>query len=631
MGTSRVSRGFSLGLALMAIASAACVALYWPALHGPLVLDDYPTLGPLLTMSALPADWPYYVMSPSGPLGRPLSMLSFLANLHWSGPKLWAWKATNLGLHCLIGVALWDVSRRLFQLAPRTRRNAGLSAAMLAALWLLHPLQPSTVLYTVQRMTQLSALFTVAGLALYLYGRTQANDGGTARIGMWATYLLCLPLAALSKETGLLLPAYLVVLEATVLDGVGTLALRRRARLLSGLFVVLPVLALLGYFATHFESAVLEPHLKRGFSLCERILTEGRVVVRYLAQIVAPNRHSLGFFHDDIALSTGLSSPPTTLASIALLMTLLGGSYWLRRRLPVVACGILWFFVGHSLESTVIPLELMFEHRNYLPSFAVLLAISGAVHALHKAIFIRRVMVSGAIASLVLCAAVTSATVDDWRDDGRFYAAAYRSHPQSPLAASQLAELLTAQKRYPEAQAIVRALPGTGAAMQRAYIECRKTGKLDSAELNPDVLAKDRVLTFYAAAAITELAKLGLDEQCVIPRETLLTLLLAAATLPTAQPRNAFLMRFYAAHYQWLSGRKADAVASLEVAHRIDPADPMPLFLSSEWLLDMGDARRGRAALDVAIDIAERSGKDYSDLIKNSLEMYRPTQMPPRP
>ena len=202
-------------------------------------------------------------------------------------------------------------------------------------------------------------------------------------------------------------------------------------------------------------------------------------------------------------------------------MTLLGGSCWLRRRLPVVACGILWFFVGHLLESTVIPLELMFEHRNYLPSFAVLLAVIGAVHAVRNATFTRMVIVCGAIASPVLFAAVTSATVDDWRDEGRFYAAAYRSHPQSPLAASQIAELLTVQKRYPEAQAIMRALPGTGAAMQRAYIECRKVGKLDGAELNPDVLNDDRVLTFYAAAAIAELAKLGLDDQCVIPREAL--------------------------------------------------------------------------------------------------------------
>ena len=618
------SRDFMLGLGLMAVSVIVCVVLYQPALHGPLVFDDYPALGPLLAMPTLPADWPYYVMSPTGPLGRPVAMLSFLANVYWTGPSLWAWKATNLGLHCVIGFALWDVSRRLFALAPSTYRNAGMGAALVAALWLLHPLQTSTVLYTVQRMTQLSALFTTIGISLYLVGRTQTHDSWGARSALWGAYLICLPLAALSKETGLLLPAYLAVLEVTVLRGIGAISLRRQAWLLSGIFLVLPVLLVAGYAAIHFESALLLPHLKRGLSLWERIMTESRVVVRYLVQIVAPNRQTLGFFHDDITISTGLTAPITTLASFTLLLILAGGGWMLRRRMPIVACGMLWFFVGHLLESTIIPLELMFEHRNYFPSFAVLLTVIGAMMTLRVPVFTKTLAISGAVASLVLFAVVTSAAVDDWRDEARFYTAAFQSHPKSPTAISQFAELFTEQKQYQEALSVLRGVPGTGAVVQRAYIECRMNGKLEGDELNPSVIRNERILTNYAAAAIVEFAKIGLDQHCDFSRDKFINFLLAAATQPTREVRSTFLIRYYAAHYQWELGRKEEALASLSVAHDLDPKDPMPLFLSSEWLHAKGDAENGKATLAKASAIARASGKNYDDIIESVAKLYSP-------
>jgi hypothetical protein len=47
-----------------------------------------------------------------------------------------------------------------------------------------------------------------------------------------------------------------------------------------------------------------------------------------------------------------------------------------RKRFPIVAFAVLWFLVGHSLESTVFPLEIIHEHRNYLPALGPLLALT---------------------------------------------------------------------------------------------------------------------------------------------------------------------------------------------------------------------------------------------------------------
>ena len=53
--------------------------------------------------------------------------------------------------------------------------------ALASCLWLLHALHVSTVLYTVQRMAQLSALFVFAGLLVYSYGRQRQRRSGRGR------------------------------------------------------------------------------------------------------------------------------------------------------------------------------------------------------------------------------------------------------------------------------------------------------------------------------------------------------------------------------------------------------------------------------------------------------------------
>ena len=249
-------------------------------------------------------------------------MLSFLANLAWNGPDIATWKATNLALHCLVGLLLFDLGRRLLDLSLKRGRHSSLIAAFLAALWLLHPIHPSTVLYTVQRMTILFTLFTVASMDLYLYGRLSNQDKKSARYAMWAAYLVGVPLAALAKENGLLLPIYLWVLELSVLKDVGSQSLQRQARWLSFIFCIFPLVGAAIYCTFNVDRLFLAPNLLRGWTMTERLLTEMRIVVRYLAQIVIPNRSMFGFFHDDISLSRGLFASSSTALSGVLLAAL---------------------------------------------------------------------------------------------------------------------------------------------------------------------------------------------------------------------------------------------------------------------------------------------------------------------
>jgi tetratricopeptide (TPR) repeat protein len=110
-------------------------------------------------------------------------------------------------------------------------------------------------------------------------------------------------------------------------------------------------------------------------------LTEPRIIVNYLSQIFYPLPNRLSIQHD-ILISTSLFKPWTTLPSIALILLLIGSGVSQVRKRPVVAFGILFFFLNHLIESTVIPLELIFEHRNYLPSLFLFWPISYGINRL---------------------------------------------------------------------------------------------------------------------------------------------------------------------------------------------------------------------------------------------------------
>ncbi len=54
-------------------------------------------------------------------------------------------------------------------------------------------------------------------------------------------------------------------------------------------------------------------------------------------------------------------------------------AFLLRRRYPLLLLAVLFFLVGHSMESTLIPLEMVYEHRNYLPGMLVCLALAAVI------------------------------------------------------------------------------------------------------------------------------------------------------------------------------------------------------------------------------------------------------------
>jgi hypothetical protein len=370
---------------LFAASCLLAVVIYLPGLSGDYMFDDMPNLihNKQLNLESIDLESLQGAVfsSESGLLQRPVSMLSFALNRHFFGIAPYSHKLVNLIIHLLNGIGIFLLSRLLLR-AYRQFRNPEYSEAavtwlpvVLGALWLVHPLNLTPVLYIVQRMTSLSTLFTIAGLCLYLAGRIRSLNGEKGLHLVLTGLIVFGGLALFSKESGGLLPLYMLVLELTLF--------RFRSRqgkfdkviiAIFAITVALPACLALLYVVAHPEY-ITAGYEVRNFTLAERVLTEARVLVFYLKSILMPSITELGLYHDDFPLSHGLLDPPATLYALLMLGGMLLAAFLLLGRHPIVSLGILWFFTAHVLESTVIALEIAHEHRNYLADYGILLAI----------------------------------------------------------------------------------------------------------------------------------------------------------------------------------------------------------------------------------------------------------------
>jgi len=348
-----------------------------PALTGIFIFDDIANLSPLgkySDFSLWDNFWLFLLEGNSGPTGRPISLASFYLNdISWKGAYPSEFIQTNIYIHLLNGVLVFWFFLKLGNKLKLHNKIHIFITLFASAFWLLHPMQSTTVLYVIQRMTELSATFMLTGMIFYLYGREQLNN--KPMLGLSMLFIgtgISLILALLSKENGILLVGYILVIEYFLLRPLG----QKPAKYFNIWFipaVIIPFITILVYLGLHTNPNNFS---FRDFSLTERLLTEPRILFDYLYHILIPDMSYFSLFHDDYKISNNLFTPLTTLPAILGIIILIGTAFYLRKKVPVIAFAIAWFFVGHLIESTVLPLELYFEHRNYLPMLGIGFALA---------------------------------------------------------------------------------------------------------------------------------------------------------------------------------------------------------------------------------------------------------------
>lgn len=461
------------------LALAACVVAYLPGLKGPFLFDDFGSLAELGDLGGV-RDWmtfkAFVFGGDAGPTGRPLALLSFLVDgSNWPTDP-WPFKRTNLVIHLVTGAILCRLSYRILLASALESKAALRLAVFAAAAWLLHPFLVSTTLYAVQRMAQLSTLFVLAGLLSYVYGRSQLSQNSVrAHISMTLGLVAFGVLAVLSKENGALLPVLVAVLEFTVF------ARHRRAGdkpngIWMAAIVILPSAAICLYLASFaLGGRWLNANPVRGISVYERILTEGRVLFDYLYHWFLPHPYTSGVFQDHFVPSKGPLSPPTTALAALGHVALIAGAFVYRRRLPIAAFAVLFFYSSHLMESTFINLELYFEHRSYLANAFLLLPLLVMLEARLS----KRALTLSASLALILLAILTHTSATVWSTYEDMVRTAARIAPTSARAQQQYSQLLFNAGDYAAANdvasAAIERLPDAESLhIHKAIISCRQ-------------------------------------------------------------------------------------------------------------------------------------------------------------
>jgi hypothetical protein len=355
---------------------------YRPALSGAIQLDDASNLGDLAYVEDAGSAADFVLSGEAGPLGRPLALLTFALQAgHWEQGAS-AFLRVNILIHLLNALILAACFYQLSVLRSVEHSKAVLVAAAAAGMWVIMPLLASASLLVVQRMTTLSAFFALLGLGGYLLARSRIDTAPIkALVLMSASIAAGTVLAALCKESGLLLPTLVLVLEATILDKPRAIA-KRIWRVWQAVFLLMPTLAIVAYLISvpPYPDYLVN---RRDFGAWERLLTEAQILWVYLHKALLGLPGSLGIYQTPPGVSRSLFEPLTFVASVSWLALAAVSIVW-RRRYPLFALAVLWYLVGHLIESSVVALELYFEHRNYLPMAGPLFALCAWLFAADK-------------------------------------------------------------------------------------------------------------------------------------------------------------------------------------------------------------------------------------------------------
>ncbi len=433
-----------------------CGLIYAPGTNGDFILDDQPNLKELAEVKEAPSirnKLMFTLEGISSNLGRPISLATFAVQAEaWPNPK--PFKYVNIFIHLCNGILVFFLISKILSTQRLRQNDIYLVALFATAMWLLHPIQTSTTLYVIQRMAQLSAFFVLLGLIFFIHGRLKLSQNPkkkSAYSWMIIGICACTPLAILSKENGILLPLYILAIEFTLFSHTHR---TRALHILLTLLCASPLLVLAIYFWTNLDGYHSQ-YGNRAFTMYERLITEPRVLIDYLKIIFIPTPTDFGLYHDAYPASKNLTSPPATLFSIVLLLTLFIISIIYRKKYPLASFGVLFFLAAHALESTFLPLELYFEHRNYLAiigpvlvTCAVLLFLRERLTDTHlKKMFIPT---SGILISLLL-SANTHHQVDLWSKPFISTFVWEQERPDSKRAKYDAASILAQQGQYEEA------------------------------------------------------------------------------------------------------------------------------------------------------------------------------------
>lgn len=492
---------------------------------------------------------------------RPLANISFALNYYVHQYQLAGYHLVNIAVHVLTGLflaLLFLLILRSPALEARYGRHAHLLAPAAAVFWFVNPVHTQSVTYIVQRMNSMAAMFYILSLVLFLHGRRMGEGrpgwrwlAGSALAGL---------LALATKEIAVTLPFMMLLCEWYFWQDLNRDWLRRCTPYIIAMLVFAGLAALLFLGGNPLEW-ILGGYEYRDFTLPERLFTQLRVVVYYLGLLAypAPSRLCLDY---DFVLSRSLLDPPTTAIAGGGLLLLAAAAVVFAKRARLFSFAVVWFMGNLLLESSVIPLEIIFEHRTYLPSMFLALFAAATGYRLIREKRIAIALLAGIIALLSYW---TVSRNEMWRDPLRFWADCVEKSPNKSRPHSNLSVALRKSGQW-----------------ERAFVEA-----MTALRLNPQSFQNHGYLgDLYADKRMWELAEssylqaIRLNPESAKVYERLGNILVEQQKFPQAaeyyqktillQPRSV-RARTNLASILALQGRELEAIAEFERARALSP------------------------------------------------------------
>ena len=401
---------------------------------------------------------------------RPLGNLSFALNYYFHAYKMPGYHVVNITIHILAGIILFFFIRLTFNtpaLSDKYKQSFYISF-FATLIWLVHPLHTQSVTYIVQRLNSMAAMFYVLSLLLYVKGRllmasqvsievdntlpkkhksTESNINiapylyFSGAIVAWILSLGC-------KQITVTLPFFILLYEWLFFKKGDSAWIKRSWKYVCAILIVLGVVVFIYLGANPLERLTsFNDYAKNEFTYTQRTLTQPRVVIHYLSLLAYPNPNRLNLDYDFL-LSNSLIDPVTTLLSLLLIFGLIGLAIYLLKRDPLISFCILWYFGNLVIESSFLPLAVIFEHRTYLPSMPIFLI---PVVLLYRYVKLKWLNISIVCSAVALFSVWTFQRNAVWADKVTLWQDTADKSPYKVRPVANLGEALVDQERYDEA------------------------------------------------------------------------------------------------------------------------------------------------------------------------------------
>lgn len=388
----------SLPVWLLTFATIGIVfAIYSNTFSGPFLFDDLQNIldNQHIRLTDLQPQALYDAAFNSPCPNRPVANLSLALNYFFHGYDVAGYHLVNILIHIMTGFMLFFLVRNTILISQRNISYPGVlekidpvyTAFFVMLVWLVHPLHTQSVTYIVQRMTSMAAMFYILSMLCYVKGRL---GSGFIRWSLYTGCLVSALLAFATKEISATLPVFIFLYEWFFFQDLNGDWLKKRILVILFAAAVVMALAFL-YLDLNLWGKITSGYIHREFTLEQRVLTEFRVILFYLALLISPKPSMLALDHD-FPLSYSFVHPVSTLVSFGVLVFLFVMAIYTARKQRLISFCILWFLGNLAIESSVIGLELVFEHRTYLPSmfviFIFVVLVFRFIHLKWAAVFI---------------------------------------------------------------------------------------------------------------------------------------------------------------------------------------------------------------------------------------------------